>query len=293
MHVEIRFLRDVAEALLPGGEVAPNRFAVEHDLAGRRLDQACNDLERRRFSRTVRSEVAGDFARRRLKGDVVDGQASGELLRDAAHFEHASSFTCDGAGFVILSDTSRAPSLLGIDPNQQHARVRRAPGHVGEQAEQAREQVHTRPGLDHSAWRRERNAAEQEHAEHERDQLRGDARLPPHARDERKSTQSDRLPPDPPSRPAAGDLLQHIADEGRAGTRSLCAGQHPERKPRTGHLHPSFTGIPRQSTVSAFLAALTSRDRAQRRERRPLDLDEKPPLHTQRLGIVEHMGIHD
>jgi hypothetical protein len=34
-------------------------------------------------------------------------------------------------------------------------------------------------------------------------------------------------------------------------------------------------------------------DRAQRRERQPLDFDEGPAPATQRLGLFERMAIHD
>jgi hypothetical protein len=46
-------------------------------------------------------------------------------------------------------------------------------------------------------------------------------------------------------------------------------------------------------TLGAIALLVRAIDRARRRERWPIDLDERPALATQRLGLSEHITIHD
>ena len=47
------------------------------------------------------------------------------------------------------------------------------------------------------------------------------------------------------------------------------------------------------ATLAGIVLAIKIIDRAQRRERRQLDFDERPARPTQRLGVFESMAIHD
>src|SRR5262245_51519884 len=80
VDVQVGFFGYVAESVFPGDRIASDRFAAKQDLTGRRFNQSGNDLERCRFPGAVRSEIARDLARARLKADIIYSQATGKLL---------------------------------------------------------------------------------------------------------------------------------------------------------------------------------------------------------------------
>jgi hypothetical protein len=58
-------------------------------------------------------------------------------------------------------------------------------------------------------------------------------------------------------------------------------------------LHTAPSAIALAVTLGAIALLVKAIDRAWRRERWPIDLDERPALATQRLGLSEHITIHD
>src|ERR1700730_3826362 len=137
------------------------------------------------------------------------------------------------------------------------------PGHhVREQAEGSREEVEAEPRFKHAANRGDRHPAKQHYTQRDCDHAWRKTRVMARMRSERQPVQSDHLLAEPPSGSAAGNLFQHIAYERLSRTGGVGASQEPQRKSGTDHVHPSWTGMPRHSTVSAFFAALTSRSPA-------------------------------
>src|SRR5215831_20495756 len=57
-----RFLRNVSDALLETHEIAADVFAVEEDFSAGGFDQTGEHLDRSGFARTVRTEIASNFA---------------------------------------------------------------------------------------------------------------------------------------------------------------------------------------------------------------------------------------
>src|ERR1700739_1475482 len=88
MVVEIRFFGDVAHTPLVSDEIVVDGFAFEEDVARGHLDQAGDHFDGCGFAGAVGSEVAGDFAWAGGEAHVIDGGNSGEVLGNAAQFEH-------------------------------------------------------------------------------------------------------------------------------------------------------------------------------------------------------------
>ena len=120
--------------------------------------------------------------------------------------------------------------------------------------------VEGEPDFQHFAQRGDRHPAEESYTKHHRDETRSHPRVTLRVGEERKRRQAYQLLPCPESRAATGDLFEQIAHESLPGTGAADPSQEPESESRVSHVHPSWTGIPRHSTVSAFFAALTSRN---------------------------------
>src|SRR5687768_12778029 len=129
-----------------------------------------------------------------------------------------------------------------------------------EQADGAGDVVDTRPGFDHPLDGGDPRRGNQDHANGQRDQWLRHAHRSSTVGHRREPVKPEQLLEDPDLGPAAFELLHEIANERLMHAGALCASQQPERESRSGHGYPSWTGMPRQSTVSAFFAALTSRN---------------------------------
>src|SRR5258707_10053270 len=143
------------------------------------------------------------------------------------------------------------------------SRVDVSPGrHVSEQAESPRQEVETKPCFKDTADRGDQCPACQPCTQGQCDHRRSETRVLACVHSERQPVQPDQLLAEPPSGSAAGDLFQQITYERLSRPRGFGASQEPQRKSGADHVHPSWTGMPRHSTVSAFFAALTSRNPA-------------------------------
>lgn len=58
-------------------------------------------------------------------------------------------------------------------------------------------------------------------------------------------------------------------------------------------MHSATRAIALGVVLGAFVLLVKAIDRAQRRERRPIRFDDRPAFATQRLGLFEHLAMHD
>ena len=58
-------------------------------------------------------------------------------------------------------------------------------------------------------------------------------------------------------------------------------------------LHTATRTISLGIVLAAIVLLVKTIDRARRRERRPIRFDDRPALATQRLGLFEHLAMHD
>jgi hypothetical protein len=58
-------------------------------------------------------------------------------------------------------------------------------------------------------------------------------------------------------------------------------------------LHTATRTIALVVALCAFALLVKAMDRVRRRERRPVRFDDRPALATQRLGLFEHLAMHD
>ena len=127
---ELLLLTEDEHDLLQERVLAPPRLvAVDADLPARRVEQAREDLERRRLSRAVRAEEADALARRDVEVDAVDRRdrlrlaskqraksrrhpgrplVHGEMLAQASNVNHA------GVLGPLLELASAPPESAGV-----------------------------------------------------------------------------------------------------------------------------------------------------------------------------------
>ena len=91
MRVEVRLFRHVADALLEGGEVVVDAFAVVKDLPVGRLDQPGQHLDRGALAGAVRPQVAEDLSGPDGETHLAHGGRVVVVLRQRSSFEHRDS----------------------------------------------------------------------------------------------------------------------------------------------------------------------------------------------------------
>ena len=88
MVVEVRLFGNVAHAALVADQVVLDGLAFKEDVAEGHFDQAGDHLHGGGLAGAVGAEVAGDLAGAGSEADVVNRGNAGEVLGDAAQFEH-------------------------------------------------------------------------------------------------------------------------------------------------------------------------------------------------------------
>jgi hypothetical protein len=84
VRIQVRLFGDVSKTLTIPDAVAADRFTIEQDLAAAWFNEADDHLERCRFTRAIRTEIAGDFAGGHDEADIVNGGDPGIELCDSA-----------------------------------------------------------------------------------------------------------------------------------------------------------------------------------------------------------------
>ena len=91
MCVEVWFLRNIAETPFEGAQIVADVLPIEQNLAGRRLQQAGEHLDRGALAGAIGSDITQNFAAPDLKADVRDGGNSPVVLGQAANFKHGAA----------------------------------------------------------------------------------------------------------------------------------------------------------------------------------------------------------
>ena len=88
MRVEGRLFRDVADAALVGNRIVGEPDARERDVAGARLEQPDDQVDRRALTGSVGPEIADDLAGMEIEADPIEREQAAVPLRQPARLEH-------------------------------------------------------------------------------------------------------------------------------------------------------------------------------------------------------------